>query len=773
MKKLSILFTVLLLGFLFTACDDDDTNNKNNNNQTEICDNQVDDDGDGLIDCDDTEDCSDATVCQNVQEDCTNGIDDDGDGLVDCDDDDCTDDASCQQDIVKYLTVISTADIHSHLMGVGPARDFTPLDNTDDDGTTSGLSRIAAVINKIKAGKAANNIPTVLVDSGDGLMGDMVDLLSGSTPPIFHFFQLMQYDSVMLGNHDYDWTPEGTAAIINAATTNVGFNRPLLATNIITDATSTDDDGIEALLANNTIVRYVIKPIDDDFNVGIFGLLGTEADSNVPQAKPLTFWHEDPTDTAHGFDQVQAVIDEMKDNGAQMIIHAGHEGINSNGIGEDRDLAAGTTGIDLIMSGHRHQVLNTPDHSIKVGKTYIVGVGEYGEFVGQVDIAFNLTQEEIMDATTNVHPIDDTVMGDATVQAIMDQYIAGLDSALASWGLPFTYSATPIAHTTFDLWMFKFYTHVPTADEIETPIGLIIADAQRAAINSIINDASMIPNYDASPVTMAIIETGAVRDPILAGKTGYIAAADAFRGFPLGIGPDGTPGYPMLTFYIHPSELKIILNMNVEVLKGNVPFEYYLNPAGVRYLWDDSRAQFDKVTHAYACALNDPFSTTRCFIPTELGGYGTEIDLNDSTSLIRVAVDYYVALLLPEARNALGENLVIDPKFKDGTPVDMTNPIQVASLRFDADPTTEEVDELKAWLSFIMFLASLPDTWEGEFNGGEPADGVPSVPARIYDRSQTPTDTDPYWQVGLNRNMEIQDFCAVPAYSSLPACSGK
>ncbi len=53
----------------------------------EICDNQVDDDGDGFVDCAD-QDC--AASCG---EDCFNSLDDDGDGAVDCLDEDC--EAAC------------------------------------------------------------------------------------------------------------------------------------------------------------------------------------------------------------------------------------------------------------------------------------------------------------------------------------------------------------------------------------------------------------------------------------------------------------------------------------------------------------------------------------------------------------------------------------------------------------------------------------------------------------------------------------------------------
>ena len=63
----------------------------------EICNNNIDDDSDGSIDCNDP-DCGNAVNCQ-IQpqaENCSNGIDDDGDGLVDCDDNDCVNISSCK-----------------------------------------------------------------------------------------------------------------------------------------------------------------------------------------------------------------------------------------------------------------------------------------------------------------------------------------------------------------------------------------------------------------------------------------------------------------------------------------------------------------------------------------------------------------------------------------------------------------------------------------------------------------------------------------------------
>jgi len=73
--------------------DDDDTGTTT---PEEVCDDTLDNDGDGDVDCDDS-DCDDAANCTEQPDDevCDDNVDNDGDGLTDCDDSDCDDDPNC------------------------------------------------------------------------------------------------------------------------------------------------------------------------------------------------------------------------------------------------------------------------------------------------------------------------------------------------------------------------------------------------------------------------------------------------------------------------------------------------------------------------------------------------------------------------------------------------------------------------------------------------------------------------------------------------------
>ncbi|MBU1537241.1 hypothetical protein KKF84_18130, partial [Myxococcota bacterium] len=89
-----LLFVLLLV---FNSCSPEGKTYSD----TELCDNNIDDDGDGLADCDDSDccnvlQCAGAPVCEDVEyEICYNGVDDDGDGAVDCDDSDCYEHFAC------------------------------------------------------------------------------------------------------------------------------------------------------------------------------------------------------------------------------------------------------------------------------------------------------------------------------------------------------------------------------------------------------------------------------------------------------------------------------------------------------------------------------------------------------------------------------------------------------------------------------------------------------------------------------------------------------
>ena len=93
---------------------------------------------------------------------------------------------------------------------------------------------------------------------------------------------------------------------------------------------------------------------------------------------------------------------------------------------------------------------------------------------------------------------------------------------------------------------------------------------------------------------IAVDANGALRAPIIAGKTGTIWFADLFRVTPLGIGPDQIPGYSLVTFYLNARDIRNGLELGgaPEV----VPNDFFLQVSGIKVTYDMTKPLFGRVS---------------------------------------------------------------------------------------------------------------------------------------------------------------------------------
>jgi 5'-nucleotidase / UDP-sugar diphosphatase len=592
-------------------------------------------------------------------------------------------------------TILQTSDVHDHASGAGPFLDYTP-DGGGNDVVRGGYARLATVIETVRARQAAQKIPTLLVDSGDWYMGTTYDM-TVADPVALRFFQLMDYDAITLGNHEFDWSPDGLAKILQSGLTN-GFTVPVVATNTIADPNKEGDDNIESLMAAGVIVNKKIIDLPNGLKIGLLGLVGPGADKDAPVAPPITFNHSYP------FIQDQVNSLRKKDN-VDLVAVLSHGGIEPDGTGDDADLAEYVTGIDIVASGHYHTATHAP---IVKGSssTIIFSPGEYGEYVSRLDFTYSKKLGRIVSFDFTLLPVDDTVAGDAAVQYMVNEYNGALDTTLNSvLGLSSGQSEI-ISKTNFDLKMN------PVDLNRITGLGSLCADSLRAVANKV-KDLN-----DGNPYDLAIVGSGVIRDPLLKGNTGNISFADVYNCLPLGISPDTTqpaPGFPLMSIYVTGLEIYIISEVGLTMSTQPGYGSFYLNFSGSKIEYNVAGAQSLKGVQSVSLYAPGDFLCT-----------GSATSIAPDETLYHVVVDLYALQLLNIVNGMINPyGLSIIPKDKAGDPINFTDPtdqLHYMNFRIDFSPA-DGVQELKEWMALWQFL-----------NTAFPESGL-GIPADVYDHT--------------------------------------
>jgi 5'-nucleotidase len=115
----------------------------------------------------------------------------------------------------KTFTILHTNDLHSNLIGMAPAADYTPL-TLNDDNTWGGFARLATTIRERKAATEGLG-PVLVLDAGDFSMGTAFAAATRETGAELRLLAILGFDATTFGNYDFNLGPEGTAASINAA----------------------------------------------------------------------------------------------------------------------------------------------------------------------------------------------------------------------------------------------------------------------------------------------------------------------------------------------------------------------------------------------------------------------------------------------------------------------------------------------------------------------------------------------------------------------------
>lgn len=586
----------------------------------------------------------------------------------------------------RSLTLVHTNDLHSHLQGFGPELDYTPLTPKDDQ-TLGGVARIGALIKGIRSSRSN---PVLVVDAGDFTMGTLFHTISRELGAELRLLKAIGYDAVTLGNHEFDLKPSGLAAILRAAR----FWGPMprvLAANVVFDDSDPADDELQKAFGEIGVVPSEVVDLQG-VRVGLFGLMGRRAAQVAPFARPVRF--ADPAEAAAL--QVRRLREK---EGVDLVVCLAHLGISEQGKGESEELARKVPGIDVIVDGHTHTLLEKP---ILVGKTLIVQAGSYGRHVGVLDLI--LDGARVQQTKYELLTVDDSTPGDPDLQAQVEVLKREVEERfLSKRGLKYHEALAKVDFPLHDQ---------PMGD---SNLGDLVSDAIRWALDRYGADQGS----KSRKTDFAVESGGLLRDSILPGRRGVLALCDLFRAFPLGFGPDGELGYPLLALYLTASEIKKALEVHATVapMKGS---DYKLRVSGLRFSHNPNRVPFDRVIQVW---IEGP------------DGNLTPLDTSSKNStLYRVGVNLYNASFLKIIGGFTYGILDIKPKDSLGRPL-----LDLKEALVDRDPSVPGVQELKEWEALVEFLKHFPDA---------DGDGLADVPSR-YASPQRREASFPSWNPTL------------------------
>lgn len=557
----------------------------------------------------------------------------------------------------KEMDLLFLHDTHSHL------ESFLTMENGQAV-TVGGFPQIKTLINEAKAEKPE----TLVVDAGDFSMGTLVQTIFASESAELRMLGKLGCEVTTLGNHEFDYRSRGLAASLQAAADSGDPIPALVLCNI--DWAAMEAEGLteEQRLLKDAFEEYGLSDYTvitkGDVKIAVLGIFGEDSLTCAPTCV-LKF--KDASEAA-----AETVANIRANENVDMILCVSHSGTNPDQRkSEDEILAKNVPEIDLIVSGHTHTALEEP---ICHGDTYIVSCGEYGKNLGTLSMRQRADGRWEM-ASYKLMPITPAIAPDALTQAGIDGFMEFVDSEYLSL---FGYTRDQVLarnNITFSTSDDLYNIH------LDHNLGNLLSDAFLYVV-------SKENTGDSHPVDVSIVPSGSVRDTFVKGD---ITVADVFNAYSLGIGPDGIPGYPLISIYLTGAELKTGVEIDASLTDIMPSARMYLS--GINFTFNPHRLILNRVTDLY---LTDES--------------GSRIEIEDD-KLYRVVCDLYSGQML-ETVNSLSMGILsVQPKFADGTLIENIE---------DAILTTEQGTEIKAWAAIADYIDSFEDT---------DGDGISNVPA--------------------------------------------
>lgn len=419
------------------------------------------------------------------------------------------------------ITILSLNDTHSNLAPLAPR-------TADLQGTRGGVARAATFI-----GMTRMTDPNVLLlHAGDSFIGDISFNYSYGAAELA-FLKALGVDAMTLGNHEFDLMPSTLKGALDASMDSSPI--PFLSLNSIF---AYDTSGLAGY-----VQPYIIKQFGSS-KIGIIGL--TTPETNVLSSPAPVILDTNLIVITSG------AIDTLKAKGCRAVILLSHLGLEL-----DKNLASYLTGIDLIISGHDHCLLNNPVYvNAPNGKAVpIVQSNAFYTHIGKTKISVSAGEVKLI--SFNNIPLDESIPEEPTVKGMVENLITSIEG---TYGNVFTRQLS--------------YT---TEDFEEMPENLFNNGSHETAVGNLVSDAFRWK----TGAQIAIEPGGSTAQKLCKGP---VVPADVFRVVGYGFNTVNGLGFRIVTFKLTGLELWTAFEKTLAML--GYSDEFLPQVSGMNYSFD-------------------------------------------------------------------------------------------------------------------------------------------------------------------------------------------
>ncbi|XP_067675672.1 snake venom 5'-nucleotidase-like [Haliotis asinina] len=268
------------------------------------------------------------------------------------------------------LTILHTNDIHARFEQTNKYSGQCPADDVAEGKCFGGTARL---VTKVREQRALHP-NTILLSAGDEFSGTLW-FYKYRGAVVARFMNLLQYDVMALGNHEFDLGIEGLIPFLN------DVNFTIASANI---------DASREPFVNQTLVKHTVLTVGGE-RIGVVGYTTTESPFISSPGPNLRFEDEVAA--------VQREVNILTSQGINKIIAVGHSGFDI-----DQRIAAEVTNLDVVVGGHTNTFLYTgkhPSNEKPVGeyphvvtqsggaKVLVVQDYAYGKYLGDLQVTFD------------------------------------------------------------------------------------------------------------------------------------------------------------------------------------------------------------------------------------------------------------------------------------------------------------------------------------------------------------------------------------------------